>query len=96
MDTIKIEDFLSSSNTALDEKEVVVIDRNVLSMKIEEVANTEAESYAEATLMVCDIYGIDVDDISKYMSKVLIEKLRSEAIRDGQMASSSKTLDAFF
>ncbi len=57
------------------------------SMKIEETVLKEKMNYIDAIIFYCDKEGIEVDSISKLMTKPLKEKLKVDATRLNFMKS---------
>ena len=49
-----------------------LVEKNVLDKKM---------SYMEAVLMVCDDHGIDPEDVRKFVSAPIQEKIEGEAMR---------------
>ena len=57
------------------------------SMKIEETVLREKMNYIDAIIFYCEKEGIEVDSISKLMTKPLKEKLKVDATRLNFMKS---------
>ena len=57
------------------------------SMKIEETVLKEKMNYIDAIIFYCEKEGIEVDSISKLMTKPLKEKLKVDATRLNFMKS---------
>ncbi len=57
------------------------------SMKIEETVLKEKTNYIDAIIFYCEKEGIEVDSISKLMTKPLKEKLKVDATRLNFMKS---------
>jgi len=60
------------------------------SMEIEKIVTEEKINYIDAIVHYCEINGIEVDSISKLVSKPLKEKLKWDATRLNFMKRTSK------
>ena len=94
-DTQQIEDL----HQMLESK---IITREQFSDKVEKMYRMQQGgiSYIEIVIYTAEYYGIDLDDIPKYLSKQLRDRIESEAIAENMIHFTPKeknnTLNAFF
>jgi len=94
-DTQQIEDL----HQMLESK---IITREQFSDKVEKMYRMQQGgiSYIEIVIYTAEYYGIDLDDIPKYLSKQLRDRIESEAIAENMIHLTPKeknnTLNAFF
>ena len=61
------------------------------SQEVEKIAVTNADmNYIDAVLHLCELNEIEVDSVSKLISKPLKEKLKFEALRLNYMKKTSR------
>ena len=79
-----------------------IITREQFSDKVEKMYMMQQGgiSYIEIVIYTAEYYGIDLDDIPKYLSKQLRDRIESEAIAENMIHLTPKeknnTLNAFF
>lgn len=74
----------------------MIFENNVkFSMAIEELAEKNHESVIDTLLEFMDEHMLEAEDVKKYLTDSLKEKLRQEFIERGMM-QSAPTLSGFF
>lgn len=64
-----------------DNVEKVIINKKRFSRMVEETVRDKKCNYLDAILLLCDKHGIDVEDVRKYVSPVIKDKLEADAQR---------------
>ena len=68
----------------------MIIDKVTFNLYLEEFVSNTGESYIDAIVHYCDANSLEVDSITKLMSKPLKEKLKWDAIQLNFMKKTSR------
>lgn len=64
-----------------ESNERIIMNKKRFARMVEEIVLSKKMSYLDAILMLCDTHHIDVEDVKKYMSPVIKDKLEADALR---------------
>ena len=56
-----------------------ILSKNTFSASVESTAVTRGISFMEATIIVCEQYGIDVEEVRRFINPGLRDKIHVEA-----------------
>ena len=71
----------------------LMMTRQKFSKSIESVVKEKKVSYLDAVVLLCDVNNLEPDDIKKYISSAVKNKLESEAIRLNMMQEKNRSIE---
>lgn len=57
----------------------LILNKNKFTKMIEETVHTKHISYLDAIVWLCEKHNIEIEDVKKYISPVVVNKLEAEA-----------------